>query len=197
MKNILAFIRDKHDEIFKGFIFLISVILIVSIFPKEGKFRYEFTKGKPWLHQDLIASFDFAIQKTDEEIQQELKEINDNSQMFYQKDTSVITQLTQVFDRDFAVSWNKKHTYASSSEEKMDKAFKQATFKLVFNKYRFKLGDFFKLYVFVLFVFFKNNRISFTLRNFNRNNLIIEFSIFPCCCRTLVRFYSILILGFS
>ncbi|HET6243439.1 MAG: HDIG domain-containing protein [Bacteroidetes bacterium] len=129
MKNILAFFRDKHDEIFKGFIFLISVILIVSVFPKEGKFRYEFTKGKPWLHQDLIASFDFAIKKTEEEIKKEQVEITANSQVFFQKDTAVLINLSRVFDRDFAVSWNKKYNYNSLEDEKKDARIKQATFK--------------------------------------------------------------------
>ena len=41
--------------------------LIVFIFPKDGKFKYEFQKGKPWQHVDLIAPFDFPIYKSAEE----------------------------------------------------------------------------------------------------------------------------------
>ena len=32
-------------------------MLIVSFFPREKKFKYEFQKGKPWMHEDLIAPF--------------------------------------------------------------------------------------------------------------------------------------------
>ncbi len=51
--------------------FALAMVLIVIIFPKEGKFRYEYNRGKPWMHNDLIAPFDFPIYKSDAEINQE------------------------------------------------------------------------------------------------------------------------------
>ena len=129
MKKILAFIGDKHNEIFKGFIFLVTAFLIVTVFPKEGKFRYEFTKGKPWLHRDLIASFDFAIQKTDEEIQQEGREIHENMQIYFRVDTNVVDNRMEAYDREFAVLWNRKYEAELTAEDKKNKVFKQATFK--------------------------------------------------------------------
>jgi len=44
------------------------------LYPKSVKFKYEFHKGKPWLHNDLIAPFDFPIYKTDKEIEEETNE---------------------------------------------------------------------------------------------------------------------------
>ena len=65
MKKVISFIRHSHPEIYKGILFLITIVAIVYIFPKQGKFKYEFQnlKGKPWYHEDLIAPFDFAIKK--------------------------------------------------------------------------------------------------------------------------------------
>ena len=51
------------------------MILLVLVLPKEGKFRYEFTKGKPWLHDDLYAPFDFAIIKYEDELKTEQEEV--------------------------------------------------------------------------------------------------------------------------
>jgi cyclic-di-AMP phosphodiesterase PgpH len=52
-------------------LFLLAAAIIVGVFPKEGKFRYEFQRGKPWMHEDLIAPFDFPILKTEAELAQE------------------------------------------------------------------------------------------------------------------------------
>jgi len=68
MKKIFLFIRNQYQVIFKGFLFIMAVAILVWIFPKEGLFKYEFSKGKPWLHEALYAPFDFAIIKTDEDI---------------------------------------------------------------------------------------------------------------------------------
>ena len=63
MNKLINLIRDRYDSFFKLFIFLFAMVLIVFIFPKDSKFKYEFQKGKPWVHQDLIAPFDFAVLK--------------------------------------------------------------------------------------------------------------------------------------
>jgi cyclic-di-AMP phosphodiesterase PgpH len=52
-------------------LFLASILLVVLISPKEGKFRYEFQKGKPWLHETLIAPWDFAVRKPEGDLRRE------------------------------------------------------------------------------------------------------------------------------
>jgi len=71
MKKFLLFIRNQYQQIFKGFLFAIAVAILVWIFPQEGKFKYEFSEGKPWLHEDLYAPFDFSIYKLESEIARE------------------------------------------------------------------------------------------------------------------------------
>ena len=68
MSKLIAFFRDQHPSIFKVFLFIAAVGIIVYIFPREGKFKYEFQKGKPWAHVDLFAPFDFPIYKSDQDI---------------------------------------------------------------------------------------------------------------------------------
>ena len=49
------------------------MVIIVLLFPESTKFRYEYSEGRPWLYEDLESPVDFAIKKTDSEIERELK----------------------------------------------------------------------------------------------------------------------------
>ncbi|MBN3034790.1 MAG: HDIG domain-containing protein [Bacteroidales bacterium] len=71
MKRILTFIRDHYAWILKFLLFIISLGALVWIFPTEGKFKYEYQRARPWMHDDLIAPFDFAILKSAEELDHE------------------------------------------------------------------------------------------------------------------------------
>ncbi len=61
----------KKEYILHLILFIVSILAVVLIFPMEGKFRYEFRKGKPWLHETLIAPWDFPVRKADAEIKRE------------------------------------------------------------------------------------------------------------------------------
>ncbi len=65
----------KYSLIFYWiFVFLMSAVLLFLILPGEPKFKYEYQKGLPWKHEDLIAPFDFAILKAPIEIESEKAE---------------------------------------------------------------------------------------------------------------------------
>lgn len=44
---------------------------MMLFFPIEGKFKYEYQKGRPWLYETLVAPVDFPILKTDAELFEE------------------------------------------------------------------------------------------------------------------------------
>ena len=50
---------------------LVSTALIILCFPREKSFSYDFSLGKPWRHAQLTASWDFAVEKTDEVFKRE------------------------------------------------------------------------------------------------------------------------------
>ena len=54
---------------------LVAAAIIVLITPTKSSFKYEFQQGQYWKHETLQSPFDFAIQKTDKEIEEEKKEI--------------------------------------------------------------------------------------------------------------------------
>lgn len=108
MKKFLSFIRNGHSEMYKILLFIISIAFIVYVFPKQGKFKYEFhnLKGKPWYHDDLIAPFDFSIKKTNEELANEKAIILKNIKPYFKFDTSIVTTKKNEFITSFNINWN-------------------------------------------------------------------------------------------
>ncbi len=64
----LSFLKKNSGNILRITMFILSIVIVVLIFPGTRKFRYEFQKGSPWRHDNLIAPFDFSIYKTDKEL---------------------------------------------------------------------------------------------------------------------------------
>ncbi len=89
MKQFLNKLLTNHAFIYKLLLYIASVSMIVYLFPKGTHFKYEFQKGKVWHHNDLYAPFDFAIQKSPEEINTERKEIERNAKQFFDYDASI------------------------------------------------------------------------------------------------------------
>ncbi len=106
MKKILRFFQIYYRGIFRSLYFLIAIILIVSFLPRQGKFKYEFQKGKPWMHEDLIAPFDFPIHKTEAEIFEERNIILKDFRPFFNLDNSVVNTAITQFQSDFSKEWS-------------------------------------------------------------------------------------------
>lgn len=93
MKNIINKLLVNHSLIYKLFLYIATIILVVYLFPKSGQFKYEFQKGKPWEYENYYAPFDFAIQKTPEEIAIEKEQITKLSKQFFKYDEQIVVQV--------------------------------------------------------------------------------------------------------
>jgi putative nucleotidyltransferase with HDIG domain len=80
---------------------LLCISVIVYVFPKTVKFKYSYQKNKPWLHEDLIAPFDFGINKTDKEIKDEQNELINNSKPYFKVDNTVFDRVAKNFPAVF------------------------------------------------------------------------------------------------
>ncbi|MBK7183821.1 MAG: HDIG domain-containing protein [Bacteroidetes bacterium] len=111
MKKVISFIRHSHPEIYKGVLFVLAIGFIVYIFPKQGKFKYEFQnlKGKPWHHEDLIAPFDFSIKKTKEELSTEKIEAIKTAKPYFRINKVEIKKKKDVLAKDFDNNWTLKN----------------------------------------------------------------------------------------
>lgn len=109
----------KQSLIYKYVLYFISIALIVFFFPRGGKFKYEFPKGKPWQYENLYAPFDFSIKKTEDDLAAERKELIANKSDYYtfnqQIYDEVINQFTNDFESAFSLDLfspqNKKQLY--------------------------------------------------------------------------------------
>ena len=113
MNRINSFLRTQFSNIYKGVLLLASLVILVSFFPKETKFKYEFLKGRPWMHEDLIAPFDFAILKAQDEIDAERNEINANRLLYFDFDLTRIESTQTKFNENFELAWNSKYGSAN------------------------------------------------------------------------------------
>ncbi|WP_320112399.1 HDIG domain-containing metalloprotein [Draconibacterium orientale] len=52
-------------------LFVLTAVAMYFILPGEPKFKYEYQRGFPWQHENLVAPFDFAILKTANELNEE------------------------------------------------------------------------------------------------------------------------------
>jgi len=82
-------------------IYIIAILLVYFMFPREGKFRYEYTKNKPWMHENLVAPFDFPIFKPDQQVQSELDSLQKNEYLYFFHDSLVGSSMLTNFYRDY------------------------------------------------------------------------------------------------
>lgn len=78
-----------RQDIYKYILMVLCVCVIVYVLPKGRKFKYEFDKGKPWMHEKLVAPFDFAIEKSSTEIEKEKEEIVEQIPSYYERNHDI------------------------------------------------------------------------------------------------------------
>ena len=83
MKKIINKFLVNHSLIYKVLLYIITIIVVVYLFPKSGHFKYEFQKGKPWQYENYYAPFDFAIQKTADEVEKEVLDTKEFSKQYF------------------------------------------------------------------------------------------------------------------
>ncbi len=101
MSDFINKLYRNHSLIYKGLLFICTTFLIVYLFPKTGKFKYNFERGKPWQSENLYAPFNFAVKKSDEEITLEKKGITDNSTLFFTVDVTIEKEVKNLFESQF------------------------------------------------------------------------------------------------
>jgi len=92
MANIIDRLKKNLGRIYRILLFIVSCVVIIYFFPKSGKFKYSFENGRPWQSDNLYAPFDFAIKKTDKELEEEKTNIRLATKVFFNKDTLVLSK---------------------------------------------------------------------------------------------------------
>jgi cyclic-di-AMP phosphodiesterase PgpH len=105
MKKLLEYIAKNFDKLYIISLFVIGYFIVVAIFPGEGKFKYEYRKGQPWMHKDLIAPFNFAIYKMNDELEQEKKEALKDFAPIFIRDNKTGNLHIEKFKKDYSIKW--------------------------------------------------------------------------------------------
>lgn len=83
----------KIPRSLKAYLPLIGLfLLLVFIMPRSPKFNYEYRKGSPWMHETLLAQFDFPVLKTDVQLQEERDKAGSEIIPYYRLDGKVASR---------------------------------------------------------------------------------------------------------
>ncbi|WP_298419664.1 HDIG domain-containing metalloprotein [uncultured Kordia sp.] len=132
MKQIINKLYKNQSFVYKIFLYVLTTFLVVYLFPKGGKFQYEFQKGKPWQYETLIAPFDFPIMKSPEDIEADRADIIANAKTYYYYDTNVVERVKKDFNEEF----NELFTNDSIVESQAFSILKTKANRLLSNFYR-------------------------------------------------------------
>ena len=98
MVKIFNFFIKYKSILYKIFLIFLSSFIIVYLFPREGKFKYEFQKGKVWQYATYFAPFDFSILKSDKELNDDKQNILESFNPYYRIDNTIKTKVFENYN---------------------------------------------------------------------------------------------------
>ncbi len=99
-------ILRKYSRNVKFLMTLVSVCAIVLTLPKQAKFSYDVEKGRIWNQKELISPYNFAILKSQQEIESDEKSALASVTPIYQLDDDLGNRQREGFKTDFAIKWH-------------------------------------------------------------------------------------------
>lgn len=90
---------NTASTIFKVFLFVVAAGLIIYVFPREGRFRYQFQEGKPWRYGLLTAPYSFPIVKDQDELAAEKDSVLRSHKPYVVMDANVAEEMLNNFNR--------------------------------------------------------------------------------------------------
>jgi len=88
--------------LYKILLCLLVVGVVVYLLPRAGSFQYEIQAGKPWQYETLLAPYDFPIQKTQVELEEERSRLKANIPRYFTVNQEVVPTILDAFDQHVA-----------------------------------------------------------------------------------------------
>ncbi|MEE4178445.1 MAG: HDIG domain-containing metalloprotein [Bacteroides sp.] len=125
MDKLINWFQKHFTNLFKAALFLGSILLIVQFFPRQTRFAYDYQQGRPWLHEDLIAPFNFAVLKSDEELEEDRAEVLRDFRPFFRHLPEIAEEQEMRFVQEFDREWQKRfgETEGQARKENLEKGF--------------------------------------------------------------------------
>lgn len=93
--------KVKTKELSVSIYFLLAALLVTYLYPREGTFRYQYTKGKPWKYGLLTAPFDFPIYKPEAEVTKEQDSIMKSYVPYFEIRNEIKKERLDMLEKDF------------------------------------------------------------------------------------------------
>lgn len=77
------------QHLFIAAVFVVVIVTICLLFPREKAINIEFSMGKPWRYEQLTAPFDFVITKSESALQRESAEVLASQRPYYVKESQI------------------------------------------------------------------------------------------------------------
>jgi putative nucleotidyltransferase with HDIG domain len=134
MKSAFEWLQKNYSGINKAFLFSASILLIVLLFPKQTRFAFEYQKERPWLYADLIAPFDFAILKSEEDLEKERQEVMEGFKPFFTRDAEMADKRVVAFVEEFNQAWKKKYAENEGAKRQQNLEASQQILDTIFRR---------------------------------------------------------------
>ncbi|MGV8879896.1 MAG: HD family phosphohydrolase [Sphingobacteriaceae bacterium] len=95
----------KYAANLKFLMMLLSIVIIIMTLPKQAKFRYEYEKGRIWSQKDLISPYNFAILKTNQELENDKLFALAGINPIYQVNDQIGKQEIENYTTNFEIKW--------------------------------------------------------------------------------------------
>ena len=95
----VALLQISSHTLYKILLCLLVVGVVVYLLPRAGSFQYEIQAGKPWQYETLLAPYDFPIQKTEDELEEERIRLKANIPRYFSVNQLVMPALFDAFDQ--------------------------------------------------------------------------------------------------
>ena len=101
MKKFFLKIAESIPNYARYIVVVATLLALTPLFPTNATFKYRFGMGQTWLYDDLVANFDFAILKTNDELAKERMNMEREFSPYYEIDLDVIKQQKKQFEENF------------------------------------------------------------------------------------------------
>lgn len=124
ISNVRNFHKNEKLRLYTSRIIqvLIAALLIVLITPTKSSFKYEFQQGHYWKHDNLTSPFDFAIQKTDKELEEEKNEIVANHKLYFEYSEDASIKMQKDMEKNLRSVCEKQELSAQETDRVIDQA---------------------------------------------------------------------------
>lgn len=89
-----------RTKVFVPMVFVVAILLITYIFPRQGSFKYSFNEGRPWQYGLLTAPFDFPVYKPADQLKAEQDSILEFYEPYFEVNETVYKNALADFDAD-------------------------------------------------------------------------------------------------